>query len=227
MAAHAVTLTNWARTETATPAFYHEPCSVAEVAATLRAASLRGSTLRVLGAGHSPSACAMAHGPGCEMLSLRRLCSVHSIDATSGEVDVDAGITLAALGLALRAAGLALPNLGSIDAQQLGGCIATGTHGTGIRDGTLSSCVTALTLVTAGGALREVAAGDPLLPAALCSLGLLGVVVRVRLRAVPAFHLRVREGPEDLDELLRSLPARIASARFCAWSRPNGAAPRL
>ena len=63
--------------------------------------------------------------------------------------------------------------------------------------------------------------------ALLFRLGLLGVVVRVRLRAVPAFHLCVREGPEDLDELLRSLPARIASARFCAWSRPNGAAPRL
>jgi FAD/FMN-containing dehydrogenase len=214
---HNVSLRNWASTHCAVPAFYHEPSSAAEVASILRCASLRGSTLRVIGSGHSPSSCAMAHGPGCEMLSLRLLCRVHSVDAASGEVDVDAGITLAALGCALAREGLALPNLGSIDAQTVGGCIATGTHGTGIRDGALSSCITSLTLVTAGGELREVRGGDPLLPAALCSLGLLGVVVRVRLRAVPAFHLRVREGPADLEELLCDLPARIASARFCAF----------
>ena len=216
------TLYNWAHTHSATPAFFHEPSTVAGVQAAVLAAASRHAVLRVIGAAHSPSDCAMAHGAGHEMLSLRRLCAIHSIDPATGAVDVDAGITLEALNGALAAAGLALPNLGSISAQSLGGCIATGTHGTGAREGLLSAAISRVSLVTADGALRSAARGDALLPAALCSLGLLGVVVRVTLRAVPAFHLRVREAPVPLEELLRTLPARVASARhYRFWWFPH------
>ena len=216
------TISNWAHTHTATPEFFHTPSALPALQALVRAAAARGATLRVVGAAHSPSDCAMAHGPRCEMLSLVNLCSIHSIDAATGAVDVDAGITLAALNGALAARGLALPNLGSISEQTVGGCIATGTHGTGARDGLLSSCITALTLVAADGSLQHAAAGSALLPAALCSLGLLGIVVRVQLRAVPAFHLHVREAPVALGELLRSLPARVASSRhYRFWWFPH------
>lgn len=88
--------------------------------------------------------------------------------------------------------GLALSNMGSISEQSLAGAIATATHGAGVGFGNMSTLVKSMTIVTADASILTVDAdrGHDLFMAALCSLGLLGVVTRVKLQCEPKFNLR-------------------------------------
>jgi FAD-linked oxidoreductase len=135
------------------------------------------------------------------MISLDRIQGIQEIDASRGTVTVRAGTTLKTLGNALHAIGLAQENLGGIDAQTLAGAISTGTHGTGMRFGSLSTQVEALTLLTATGELLECSPErDPeIFNAAQLSLGALGIITQVKLRVVPAKRLQVTNRREHLD----------------------------
>src|SRR5260221_716495 len=75
--------------------------------------------------------------------------------------------------------------------QSISGAISTGTHGTGISLGTLSTQVAGLTLVTATGELLECSPQQEpdVFKAAQVSVGTLGVIAKVKLRVVPAKRL--------------------------------------
>src|SRR3954468_22770979 len=146
---------NWSGGQSCAPAEHVRPGSRAELAAAVA----RGRAVRVAGAGHSFSGGVPTDGT---LLSLDRLDRVLDVDRASGLVRVEAGIGLRQLVRALHAHGLALPNLGDVDAQSLAGALATGTHGTGVRLGNLSTAVTAMELVLADGSERVVDAGGEL-----------------------------------------------------------------
>jgi L-gulonolactone oxidase len=207
------TVTNWAHTHSASPQALFEPRSIEETAAVLALARARRVSVRVIGGLHSPNDCAMT--PGC-IISLRRLSAVRSVDAASGRCVVDAGALVRDVNAALDAHGLALPNLGSISDQTVAGSMATGTHGTGAAHGVLASAVVRVWLLTARGELLALDARErpALFRAALCSLGLLGVVVRVEIQAVPAFHLHVSAAPTTLAAVRGDLARRAESAQY-------------
>lgn len=104
---------------------------------------------------------------------------------------MESGIRLWQLGEELDRLGLAMPNLGSIDQQSIAGAIATGTHGSTLRHGLLSSSVLALKITLANGKTESCSADEnpDLFRAALMSLGALGVVSEITFQAVPAFKL--------------------------------------
>ena len=139
------------------------------------------------------------------MLRLGRMNRV--LSTTNSKAEVHAGITLHELGPALAERGLAMENLGDVDAQTLGGALATGTHGTGARFGNLSSQVERLRLIDAAGEIRECSADDDpdLFRAARVGLGAVGVVTAVTLRCVPAQVLHRVDEPRPLDETLGRL----------------------
>src|SRR6202008_149125 len=91
----------------------------------------------------------------------------------------------------LAARGRALANLGDVDRQTIAGAIATGTHGTGSRDGGLATFVRGLELVTASGDLIRCSDHEEpeVFHCARVALGALGVVTKVTLQCVPEFHL--------------------------------------
>ena len=138
---------NWSRGQTCAPAEHVRPGSRAELAEAVA----RGRAVRVAGAGHSFSGGVATDGT---LLSLERLDRVLDVDRASGLVRAEAGISLHRLVRELHGHGLALPNLGDIDAQSLAGALATGTHGTGVRLGNLSTAVAAMELVLADGSER-------------------------------------------------------------------------
>ena len=117
------------------------------------------------------------------------------------------GTRLKQLGDALLERGLAQENLGDIDVQSIAGAISTGTHGTGIRFGTLSTQVAGLTLVTANGELLECSPEQhpDIFKAAQVSLGTLGVIARVKLRVVPAKRLRFQSRRERVSDCITHL----------------------
>src|SRR3954469_11888006 len=192
---------NWSRGQSCAPAEQLRPGTSTEVAQAVA----RGRAVRVAGAGHSFSGGVPTDGT---LLSLERMDRVLDIDRASGLVRAQAGIGLRRLVRELHRHGLALPNLGDVDAQSLGGALATGTHGTGVRLGNLSSAVTAVELVLADGSERVVDAGDEL-AAARVGLGALGVVVAVTLRCVPAFRLHAVDEPRPLEAVLDELDAHV------------------
>jgi len=155
-------------------------------------------------------------------------------------VSVPAGMRLRALSDALLRAGLSLPIVGSIQAQTVAGAMATGTHGSSLTHGNLSTLVTAARLVTGTSEVIDIAEGDERLNAVRVHLGALGVVSRVRLRVQPAGrlhqsveHLPVADVPAALPEIARSAEyvkvwwlAHAASAQVIRYTRTEDPATR-
>ena len=201
---------NWAGDQTCSPVEALAPADTAAVAAAVERAAAAGRTVRVAGAGHSFSDAVLTDGT---LLSLRAMDRVLDVDAAAGLARVQAGIRLHDLTRILRTHGLALPNLGDVDAQHLGGAIATATHGTGIRRHNVSAQVAAAQVVTGSGEVREIDDGDQL-KAVRVNLGALGVVTELTLRCVPAFNLHGADRREPLDDVLAALDERADGAEF-------------
>jgi xylitol oxidase len=91
---------------------------------------------------------------------------------------------------ALESRGLALHNMGSLPHISVAGAIATGTHGSGNRNGNLSTAVRALQIIGADGELRTVRQGDPDFPGSVVALGALGITTRVTLEVEPRYLVR-------------------------------------
>jgi len=210
---------NWSRTVVTTPADWHEPSTEDEVAAIVADAARAGRRVRVVGAGHSWSQIA---APRVDAVTLDRLRGVIDADPGAGRVTVWAGTRLCDLADELARRGLALPIVGSVAMQSVAGVIGTGTHGSSLVHGNISSLVEGLTLVTGRGDRLDLAAGDPRLDGARVHLGALGVVTRVTLRVDPAFHLAETLENLPLADVVRDLPAIARSAEYVkVWWMPH------
>ncbi len=108
---------------------------------------------------------------------------------------MQSGIRLFAVGEELDKVGLAMPNLGSINSQSIAGAISTGTHGSTLRHGILSSSILQLKITLANGKTETCSAtqNPELFRAALISLGALGIIVEITFQVVPAFTLAWRQ----------------------------------
>ncbi len=211
--------TTWGGTHTCTPAEWAHPASEAEVVDVVRRAAAAGRRVKVVGAGHSWSDAALTDGV---LVSLDRLARLHAVDLQRGVAVADAGMRLRAFGDALASAGAALPIVGSIAEQSLGGLLATGTHGSSLRHGNLSSGVVGLRLVNGRGEVVELAAGDPRLPGARVGLGALGIVTQVTVRVDRAFTVAEVMEPLSFDAALERLPAVAQQSEYAKlWWIPH------
>jgi FAD-linked oxidoreductase len=209
---------NWAGNQACRPAARLAPESEEEILASL--ARTEG-VLRPVGAGHSFSALVPCDGT---LLAGDLLSGVVSADAERLQAEVWAGTRLHALGPLLLAHGQAMPNLPDIDYQTLGGAVATSTHGTGARFGSLSSQVVGLTLATPSGELLECDAERraEVFQAARTSLGALGVVTRLRLQNQRPLRLVETTRFEPLEDLLDDAPRRRDALRhFELYALPH------
>ncbi|WP_206447282.1 D-arabinono-1,4-lactone oxidase [Agrococcus sp. KRD186] len=196
-----MTWRNWARSQRAAPSRVHAPTTIDEVRRDVEHARQQRRTIRPVGSSHSFSAAAR---PDDVQLTVDALRGVVALDAPGRLVTVRAGTTIRELSELLAEQGLALDNLGDIDRQTIAGAISTGTHGTGIRHQSIGASVVAATLVTAEGRVLHVSETErpELLPAIRLGLGVLGVLVDVTLRCVPAFALEAIEAAVELDAVL-------------------------
>jgi xylitol oxidase len=126
------------------------------------------------------------------LLSTKELNKVVSLDTKSPTVIVEAGIKYGELAPYLHQHGYALHNLASLPHISVGGSITTATHGSGIKNGNLSSAVAALELVTADGSIVHFSkeADAEKLNAAVVGLGALGILTKVTLKIQPTYMVR-------------------------------------
>lgn len=173
--------TNWAGYHEYVASTLHSPTSIAELQEVVAAAP----RIRALGSRHSFSDVA----DSAELVTLERLSPDILIDAESETVSFSAGVRYGDLAVALQAEGWALRNMGSLPHITVGGAIATSTHGSGDRNGTLARAVSGLEIVTADGELRSISPADDEFDGAVVSLGALGVVARLSLDIEPSYEI--------------------------------------
>jgi FAD/FMN-containing dehydrogenase len=198
---------NWSRTESSRPSAWRLPTTEREVVDVVTAAAAAGKTVRVVGAGHSWSRIAAPEGVA---VSLEALTAPVEVDVARAVVTVPAGMRLRDVSAALLRSGLALPVVGSIQAQTVAGAIATGTHGSSLTHGNLSSLVTAVRVVTGTGEVLDVGPDDERLDGLRVHLGALGVLTQVTLRVQPAgrLHQSVEQVPVgDVPDALADIAA--------------------
>lgn len=194
---------NYGRTVVSTPLAWAAPVTEEEVGKRVAEAAAAGRRVRVVGAGHSWSPIA---APEDVAFTFDRL---NGIVATGpGWVRVRSGTRLRHLYRALSERGEALPVVASIAQQSVAGAVATGTHGSSLQHGNLSSLVIGGRLVTADGSVLEIDEEDERIDAARVHLGALGAVTELTLRTTTAFNLaetveevpveRVAGGVEEL-----------------------------
>jgi len=192
---------NWARTQTARPVRIVHPRDVGEVSTAVKDAAADGLTVRPVGSGHCLTGLAVTDGV---MLDLSALDRARAVEPETGTVVVEAGIRLRRLWELLWRAGLEAESLGGMDQQSLGGALATGEHGTGLRFGGIASQVRGLELVLADGSVVTCSQQESpdLFQAARVGLGAFGVVTAVRLACVPAGTVAVHHEQVELERFL-------------------------
>jgi FAD-linked oxidoreductase len=195
---------NWSDSVRARPRSFVQPRDLADLVHLVDTSARDGFHVRVVGDGHSFTPLVQTDDV---LVSLDNLQGIESADPERGTVRVWAGTQLKRLGDELLARGLAQENLGDIDVQSIAGAISTGTHGTGVRYGTIATQVAGLTLVTASGDVIDCSEDHnrDVFKAAQVSLGALGILAAVTLRVVPAKRLHYVSRRERLDETLANL----------------------
>lgn len=188
---------NWSGSVVAQPAAVATPRNTDE----LRALVAGADHVRITGAGHS-------FMPLCETDGL-----LLHLSGMEGEIEVcedglsawvPAGWPIHRLTPALWERGLSLANQGDIDKQAMAGALSTGTHGTGVNLGSISTQALAFRLVLADGSLVDCdATTEPnLFQAARLGLGMIGVIERVKLALQPAYRLKETLSKAPLEEIL-------------------------
>ncbi len=197
-------LTGWGRTAptTATVVTVEDPGQLADL---VRAAGRRGVLARGLGRSYGDA----AQNAGGTVLDMTRLDRIHRVDADTGLVDVDAGISLDALMRRMLPFGLWVPVLPGTRQVTVGGAIAADVHGKNHHvAGSFGNHVRRLELLLADGTVHSLTPDDDEFWATVGGMGLTGVILRATLALHPtesAYFVVDTERTADLDELMSRL----------------------
>jgi alditol oxidase len=125
-------------------------------------------------------------------LSLKPMDKVIALDPAKHTVTVSAGITYGQLCPYLDSKGFALHNLASLPHISVAGACSTATHGSGEKNGNLSTAASGLEMVTASGEIVNLTRerDGETFRGAVVGLGALGVITKVTLDIQPTFLMR-------------------------------------
>jgi xylitol oxidase len=124
------------------------------------------------------------------LVSLVDVPTTVEVDATNRTARVTGHAAYGDVATRLQASGWALGNLASLPHISVAGAVATGTHGSGARNGSLATAVVSLDIVGPDGGLRTVSRGDADFEGSVVALGALGVVAAVTLEIEPTYDVR-------------------------------------
>jgi xylitol oxidase len=178
-------LTNWAGNLTYSTGNVHYPKTVEEVQEVVKTCN----KLRALGSRHSFNTIADSTA---NQLSLQNLNKVISLDKMANIVTVESGTRYGDFAPYLDENGYALANLASLPHITVAGACATGTHGSGVKNGNLSTSVAAIEFVNAEGdivTLSKKKDGDKFY-GVIVHLGAIGIVTKVTLDIIPTFKMK-------------------------------------
>lgn len=209
---------NWSGNQVSYPAERARPRNIDALAKMLKESD---GKIRAVGAGHSFSGLVPTNQT---LLSMARFRGISDINKETLEVTAGAGTRLAALGDELWDSGLGMINMPDINTQTLAGAIATSTHGTGQKFGSLSSYVTGLTLVTAAGETLKCSATEnkDVFDAARCNIGSLGIITDITMQMRDSYYLKERSEMLPIEEAFEKMEKlRLEKRHFEAYGLPH------
>jgi len=178
-------LTNWAGNLRYSTGNVHYPNTIGEVQDVIK----KSQKLTALGSRHSFNTIADNTE---NQVSLSHFNKVVSLDKLAGTVTVESGIKYGELAPYLHENGFALHNLASLPHISIAGAVATATHGSGIKNGNLSTAVLGIEFINAAGELVNLTKkndGDKF-NGAVVALGAFGVVTKLTLELQPTFNMK-------------------------------------
>ena len=195
---------NWSGSVQCNPKEIKTPSSQEEILSIINKCAEQKSTIRVVGSGHSFTGLVGTEGT---LISLNLYKGLASIDTQNNQATVLSGTKLKSLGELLLSNGMAQANLGDIDVQSIAGACSTGTHGTGITLGSVSTQIIEITLLTAKGEIIICSenSNKDIFKAAQVSLGALGIITKIKLQLVPAYKLKYIKRKASLDDCLTNI----------------------
>ena len=209
---------DWAQFISFRPDLVLRPATMDELKATLERihrGELGTGRVRVPGSLHSCSEIVVSDS----ILDTSGLPKTIDLEAGDAAVVASANVTLHEFLAELGSRGKSVTATGGTDHQTLAGLISTGTAPASSRHALyeLLEWVELVTVDVASGRAveRRISRGDADFPAAVCSLGLLGVLTRVRFRLVDELFFSVVLKVVHLDDVLADLDA--TSAKYDFW----------
>ena len=195
---------NWSENQHWNPTQFLQPLSEEEIVKIVQKAAENQQKIRVYGSKHSFTA---LNNSDEISLNLDKYQGIISIDKTTNYVTVKAGTKLFNLTNLLAKHNLALENMGDVDTQSIAGAIGTGTHGTGIQLGNISTQVIDIKFVNGLGKIVFCSENDniELFKCMQISLGVFGIITEITLKCVPNYKLKLEKKAEKLDEVLLNL----------------------
>lgn len=195
---------NWSENQQWNPKEFLQPSTQEEIVNIIQKASENKQKVRVYGSKHSFTP---INNSNDISLNLDNYQGLLSVDKTTNQATVKAGTKLYNLTSLLAEHNLALENMGDIDKQSIAGAISTGTHGTGITFGNISTQITAIKFVNGLGEVIYCSETEntALFKCMQISLGVFGIITEITLQCVPNYKLKLEKKVEDLDAVLASL----------------------
>ena len=203
---------NWSGYLTWDPKKILFPESEKEIQNIVKKALEEDQKIRVMGSGHSFTPVSATNDI---LISLDNYQGLISSDKENLTATVKGGTKLFLLNQLLHEQGMAMENLGDIDQQSIAGAISTGTHGTGISFGSLSTQVLRLSFINGLGEKVTCSKYEnhELFKAAQISLGTLGIITELTLQCIPSYKLELIIDKTTLKEILSSYKEVIQNNR--------------
>lgn len=216
-----MTKKNWATNITFHDQQTYHPKSVEE----LRNIVLSNPHVRVRGSAHCFNTIADTHEVA---VVLDQMPIILEINTASSSANVSSGLNYSEISQYLHAHGWALHNLASLPHISIGGAVATGTHGSGIKNGPLHTAIRAVTMMNAQGEVitltRDV---DDEFYASIVGLGLSGIAISFTVDIEPTFEimqtvygdLPLKTFGQNIIEILSSA---YSVSFFTTWNSGSG-----
>src|SRR6185503_6677224 len=198
---------NWGRTARCQPEFSFFPERVEDLIQIVQFARERGKRIRVVGSGHSWSGLVPTDGVLVYIQGLNNV-SMDLSDDSHPRVVIESGATVKEVNDVLEAQGYALPLNVVLESVRFGGLIATGSHGSGWNNPTLSDLVHAIEVVTASGEVRKFEAGtdsEEVMNAVRLNLGMLGIMYRITMDVQRSWVVHARDQRLSVDAVFERL----------------------
>ena len=177
-------LKNWSGNLEYSTEHVHYPETIEQVQEIVK----RNSKLRALGSRHSFNTIADSTE---SLVSSKELNKIVFRDKTANRVTVGAGMKYGELCPYLHQHGYALHNLASLPHISIAGSVSTATHGSGVKNGNLSTGVSAVEFINAAGDAVVLSKKDgDLFQGAVVGLGALGVITKITLDLLPTFDMQ-------------------------------------
>ena len=178
-----------------------ECASVEDVSNAVVAAGRSGQKVRAFGNGYSQGPEIIVDDVAILLKGLNR---VRKLDPVTSRIIVDGGARIGDVTRFLAESGLSLPSLPFLTECSIGAAVATATHGTSPRWGTVSDFVQSMTVVLPSGEVKKINSTST--PddrrAANVAVGWLGIIVEVELQAVATPWVRFEELAMTIDDFL-------------------------